>query len=153
MREFWNNLSEREQLILKIGAGVLGLFILVQLIIAPVVGWRGEQARRADVARGVYDLVAEAAAQTGAGGAVASDRPIREAVTQTAAVADVTLSFVNARSDGALDVSATADPAKIFDWIARLQREHGVSVISSDIARDSGNPTLVRTQITFKAGG
>lgn len=152
MSSFFQNLSDRERIIVMAGGVIFALVILIQLIMMPILNWRADQADRARDAQGLYRLMAEAApmAQSAGDTSVDNSLPIRNAVSQSASAAGVELVFVNARPDGAVDANITsADPTALYQWLQRARDEFGLVIISADIARENGNPSSVRAQLTF----
>lgn len=152
MKAWWENLTARERLMLKGLAAVAGLFALLQLVIAPIGGWRAASEQRERSAETAYRLVAEAAAQgsRAAASAGAEQTPVRAAVRNAAATNGVVLSFINERPDGAVETQAmTAAPERLFAMLDMLERRHGVRVISADIARLGESAVEVRAQLTF----
>ena len=156
MTAFFQNLSDRERVMVYAGGVIFALVILIQLIVMPIVNWRADQADRARDAQGLYQLVAEAApmARSAASGTADTTMPIRNAVSQSASAAGVELVFVNARPDGAVDANITsADPSALYLWLQGARDEFGLIVINADIARENGNPSSVRAQLTFAQQG
>ncbi|MEO1251888.1 MAG: type II secretion system protein GspM [Pseudomonadota bacterium] len=151
MTEFWRNLSERERLLISVGGALAALFLVLQFVVSPVANWRADSRQALASAKGLYEIVAEAAARSDGAGPSQSDVPaLRNALTQTAGAADVTLVFVNIRPDGVVDATvATTQPQALFDWMAQLRKDYGARVVSADIAREAGEPSLVRGQLSF----
>lgn len=156
MERFWRDLSDRERLLILIGGGLAVLFVVLQLVLSPVLSWRADQRRDMAAARNLYELVAEAAplgiaanasAGTGAG-------PARNVVSQSATQAGVTIVFINARGDRAVDVNiSAASPDALFQWLSVLRSEYNIVVDTADIARETGNPQTVRAQLTMSQRG
>lgn len=153
MRAWWENLSPRERLSLYALGAVAGLFVLLQLIIAPLGGWRSDAERRARTAETNYRLVAEAAAlgQQGRPAQAASQTtPVRTAVREAASMHSVILNFINERADGVVETqAANVPPEQLFSMLSTLEKQYGVRVVSADIARLSDNAGAVRAQLTF----
>lgn len=154
MRAFWEKLSSRERVFVMAGGAIAGLLVLVQLIVAPAVDWRRSMAQKRDGAEDLYRLVASASAN--AGGATQSPgadlaAPIINAVTDTAAASGVEISFRNARPDGGVDATVTADSEKLFEWLRTLESRFGVTVAAADIAREKAGG--VRAQLTLARRG
>ena len=156
MTAFWQNLSDREQALILIGGALAGLFVLLQLILSPTLSWRAEQKRDMASARGLYELVAEAAPLGVAATASASldTGPARNIVSQTANASGVSIIFINARGDRAVDVNiASVSPDALFQWLALLQSQYNIVVDTADIARETGDPQSVRAQISMSQRG
>lgn len=150
MRAFWQRLSQRERLFVIAGGAVIALLALLQLIVAPAIGWRRSMAEKREGAEDLYNLVASASAASG--GAITNatadlSAPIINVVTDTAAAGGIEISFRNARPDGGVDANITADPEKLFSWLRTLETDFGVSVAAADIAREKDG--RVRAQLTL----
>ncbi len=154
MRAFWEKLSPRERVFVMAGGAIVGLLVLLQLIVAPAIGWREAMKAKRAGAEDLYRLVASASAN--AGGAAASagadlSTPIINVVTDTAAAGGVEISFRNARPDGGVDATIAADPEKLFDWLRTIESRYGVTVAAADIAREKDG--RVRAQLTLARRG
>jgi type II secretory pathway component PulM len=157
MTSFWQNLSERERWLILAGGALGAVFLVLQLIISPILDWRNDQRQRMNEAKAVYELVAEAAPRGRAiasAAAASNTTPVRNAVTQSANAAGVSIVFVNTRADGAVDANiASASPAALYQWVQMMRNEYGVVVESADIARETGNPEVVRAQLSVSRRG
>ncbi len=156
MERFWRDLSDRERLLILIGGGLALVFVVLQLVLSPALSWRSDQRRDMTSARGLYELVAEAAPLgLAANASVGTDGgPARTIVSQTASQAGVTIVFINARGDRAVDVNITsASPDALFQWLSMLRTEYNIVVDTADIARETGNPQSVRAQLTMSQRG
>lgn len=154
MKAFWERLAPRERLFVIGGGAIVGLLILLQLIVAPAIGWREAMKAKRAGAEDLYRLVASASATAGGGPTAAGadlTTPIINVVTTTAAASGVEISFRNARPDGGVDATIAADPEKLFIWLSALEKEYGVSVAAADIAREKGGG--VRAQLTLARRG
>ncbi|MCB2114540.1 MAG: type II secretion system protein M [Parvularculaceae bacterium] len=151
MIAFWNRLSDREKLFVAIGAVIAAIVIILQLIVAPALGWRESASERRDRAEDLYRLVSEASASAGIvaqATGVDLDTPIINALTQTTAEFAVTVNFRNARDDGGVEANVTAGGERLFDWLRALEARYGVSVAAADIAR-SADGESVQAQLTL----
>lgn len=154
MKAFWDKLAPRERLFVMAGGAVAGLFILLQLIIAPALSWREAMKTRRSGAEDLYRLVASASASAGGVAATAGadlTTPIINVVTDTAGANNVEISFRNARPDGGVDAIVAADPEKLFAWLRTLESAYGVTVAAADVAREKGGG--VRAQMTLARRG
>ncbi len=154
MRAFWEKLAPRERVFVMAGGAIAALLIVVQLIVAPAIGWRQSMAAKRVGAEDLYGLVASASANVGGvATSAAADlaTPIINAVTDTAAAGGVEISFRNARPDGGVDATVAADPEKLFEWLRTLEGRFGVTVAAADIAREKGGG--VRAQLTLVRRG
>ena len=156
MADFWRNLSDRERMLILGGAVIFALFVLIEGVAAPVMGWRADQRRSLERAQNDYELVAEAAGRAG-GQATPSgdlDAPIRNAIAKSASASGVNLIYVNVRPDGAVEANAAqVDPENLMVWLQAVERDYGARVTAADIAREQADPTKVRAQMTFARGG
>ncbi len=154
MKAFWDRLAPRERLFVIAGGAIAGLLVLLQLIIAPAVGWREAMKTKRAGAEDLYRLVAGASASAGAGAANANAdlaTPIINVVTDTASANGIEISFRNARPDGGVDAAIAADPEKLFEWLRQLEASYGVTVTAADIAREKSGG--VRAQLTLARRG
>ena len=140
MIAWWQGLSERERLIVGVGGAVAALLFVFQFMVKPVANWHAGMSSRADVASQEYALVTSAAA-AGARVAAPSDSantnvPLRQALTLSAAAAQIDLVRVGAEVDGQIEAQPSAvEPERLFQWIAALDSRYGISVAFADIAR------------------
>jgi type II secretory pathway component PulM len=154
MRAFWERLAPRERLFVIGGGAIVGLLVLLQLIIAPAVGWREAMKTKRSGAEDLYKLVASASASAGGAAANANadlSTPIINVVTDTAGANGIEISFRNARPDGGVDATIAADPEKLFEWLRQLESAYGVTVTAADIAREKSGG--VRAQLTLARRG
>ncbi|MFN0023018.1 MAG: type II secretion system protein GspM [Parvularculaceae bacterium] len=153
MKAFWERLAPRERLFVIAGGCIAGLLVLMQLIIAPAIGWREAMAAKRSGAEDLYRLVANASAASGGVAVAGADltAPIINVVTETAASNAVEITFRNARPDGGVDANVAADPAKLFEWLRMLESRYGVMVAAADIAREKDGG--VRAQLTLARRG
>lgn len=151
MTAFWQRLSDREKLFAGVGGAVAALIILLQLIIAPALGWRAEVDARRESAEDLYRLVSQASASAGVSAAAAgvdAQTPIISALTETTAAYSITVNYRNARPDGGVEANVAADSAKLFDWLKALETRFGVTVAAADIARGADGEG-VQAQLTL----
>ncbi len=154
MKAFWDRLAPRERMFVMAGGVIAGALILLQLIIAPALGWREAMKTKRTGAEDLYKLVASASASVGGTAATAGadlSTPIINVVTDTAGAGGVEISFRNARPDGGVDATVAADPEKLFNWLRTLESDYGVSVAAADIAREKDGG--VRAQLTLARRG
>lgn len=154
MKAFWEKLAPRERLFVLAGGAIAGALILLQLIIAPALGWREAMKSKRAGAEDLYRLVASASASAGGVATTAGadlSTPIINVVTDSASAGGVEISFRNARPDGGVDATVAADPEKLFEWLRTLETSYGVAVTAADIAREKGGG--VRAQLTLARRG
>lgn len=140
MKAFWARLSERERLFVAVGGAVVAVFIVLQLMISPALGWRAGQSDRRNRAEELYRLVAEASATAGtvaARGDADLQTPILNVLTQSTGEFGVEVNYRNGRQDGGVEANVAADPAKLFEWLVMLEDRYGVAVASADVSRDA----------------
>jgi type II secretory pathway component PulM len=152
MNAFLERLTPRERIFVIGGAAFVAALIAAQLIIGPLLAWRSNAAERRAGAEDLYRLVAEAGA-LGGGAASASisakaATPVRNAIADSAAAEKISLTYVNARPDGAVEANATASSEALYRWLGALDRDYGVMVVAADIARESSGAGL-RAQLTL----
>lgn len=138
MKAFWNRLSGREKIFVGVGGAIAALIALIQLAIAPAIGWRADMTARRENAEDLYRLVSEASASAGVAAAAAGvdlDTPILNILTQTTGEFSIVVNYRNARADGAVEANVAAEPENIFEWLRALESRFGVTVAAADIAR------------------
>ncbi len=154
MNDFWAERTERERLLIWAAAAIFACAILYYLIVSPLGRWRSDAAREATRAEATYSIVREAAASAAAGNVPSASgegqTPVRNALIQTARANGVTLNFVNPRPDGMVEAGVdVVGPDQLFTWLRLLEDRYAVTVVTADIARDGGDPGLVRAQFVF----
>jgi len=151
MKAFWDRLSGREKIFVGAGAAIAALLIVIQLVVAPALGWRADMTDKRKRAEDLYRLVAEASSAAGVSAAAAGvdlEAPIMNVLTQTTAEFSVVVNYRNARADGGIDANVAAPPDKFFDWLRALEARYGVTVAAADIARASDGES-VQAQLTI----
>lgn len=154
VKTWWADLSDRERIILRIGAVVVVFCLFFLVIWAPMANWRDDARADAQNAARSFSVVRAAAEKSPKPSE--SDRlrvdlktPARSAVLNSSARVGFDLNSINQQSNGDIAVSAVeADPEMVLAWIAQLQRQYGMSVIKADLAREQSNRALVRVQLT-----
>ena len=153
MTAFWQNLSDRERLLLIVGGVVVSVCLFLLVVVGPVTTWRSNAMLRATTAERNYEMVRQAAAKLPTAASidnVDSETPVRIVLSRTTNNLGFSLTSINPLPDGNVSASANNVSAdQLFAWIGDLQSQFGVSVITADIARDADNPQNVRAQITF----
>ena len=147
MNAWWNDRSQREQRMLM-GLGALTALLLVfQLGVKPLTDWRARSEQRAEQARDGYEMVALAAAQGAAAvSAPQSQAPLRQALTASASAIGIDLVRIGAEANGQIEVQPEdVDGERLFQWLANLQSQYGVTVAFADIRRGDGG--LVKAQV------
>ena len=153
MKDFWARLSSREKLFVGAGGAIAAVIIVLQLILAPALGWRAGMTQKRESAEDLYRLVTEASASAGVAAASAGvdlNTPILTVVTTTTGEFSINVNYRNARADGAVEANVAAPADQIFKWLRALDDRYGVIVAAADIARtpagdeEQAQLTLVR---------
>lgn len=146
MKSWWAGRTKRERVILGAGGIFVSALVLAQATLAPLLAWRVDAQAGARAAEDGYRMVAQAGASPGP--AISpSAAPVRNVINETAAALQIDLTFVNVRPDGAVDLQAgPTPPERLFQFLSKLEREHGVKVQTADIARASDDPDQVMVQ-------
>lgn len=151
MSAFWERLTVRERLFVRVGGAIAVALAIALLVILPAVNWRSSMAQKLSRAKELHQVVAEASALAGVGGAapgVNLDLPIQNVLTETSSQYAIVVNYRNVRPEGGVEANVAADPRKLFDWLRALEVEYGVSVATADIAR-SASGDEVTAQLTF----
>lgn len=138
MMKWWNDLSERERLLIGAAGALAAILVVSLLVIRPLAEWRSDAASRAARAQDGYELVSAAAATAGTRTELAANSatPLRQAVTGSAASSNIDLVRIGAEVNGQIEVQPEPmDGDKLFQWLGLLEREYGVSIAFADIAR------------------
>jgi len=154
VKEFWNDRSPRERILLLIAAGLFAVGMVYYLVASPLGQWRSAMERDKEMATQTYSMIVEAAskgadANARVPGAVSSE-PIRNTLIQTARANAITLNFVNRRPNGDVEANVDAvEAAVLYRWLRQLEESSAIKAISADIAREQSNSGLVRAQLVF----
>ncbi len=138
---WWTDLSRREQILIGVAAALFAAFVLSLMVARPLMQWREDAAARAAAARDGYELVASAAAIGAARPAPGetSGAPLRQAVLSSASAGGVDLVRITNAGETQIEVQTQpVDGDVLYQWLATLERRHGVSVVFADIARGEG---------------
>ncbi len=154
MREFWNDRSPRERVLLLVAAGLFAVAIAYYMIVSPLGRWRSAMERDKEQAAQTYTMIVEAASKGAAANArtpsAVSSEPIRNTLIQTARANAITLNFVNRRPNGDVEANVDAvEAAALYSWLYQLEERSAIKAISVDIAREQSNSGLVRAQLVF----
>ena len=148
MTAWWTNLSSREKMLIAIAGGLAGILLLSFVVIRPIIDWRSNANQRADAARTNYELVATAAAMSGVVETPSPQRnvPLRQAVTQSAAAANIVIVRFGDASGNQIEIQPAPTPGDtLFQWFNTLREEYGISVVFADLAQNSDG--LVNAQV------
>ncbi len=155
MKEFWAERSEREHILIILALVVFTVGVCYFFIITPLGQWRDAAAGREARAEAFYALVAEVSesgiSEREAIGERERNTPLRNTLMQTARTNEITLSFVNRRTDGSIEVSAEqSNPENLFLWMRELDERYAIQIITADIAQANDQGSLVRAQLVFQ---
>lgn len=148
MTAWWNGLSSREQNLLMVLGVIAALFFVYQFGVRPLGEWREDASAKADQARDGFELVATAASQGRVNSAPAAQNqtPLRQALTQSAAAAQIDLVRVGAEVNNQIEIQPVdISGDRLFQWLSVLQSQYGVSVAFADLSRGDGG--LVKAQV------
>ena len=149
MKAWWENLSQRERMLLGGGAVIVAVLILLQFVLSPLISWRTDVRAEAETAERNYELVARAAATAPGHESVDEETPVRNVLNDAASRNRVNLTFVNALPDGSVSLQAGPVTAEnVFSLFDDLERSYAVRVVNADIARAPEDAGLVRLQAT-----
>lgn len=141
MKTWWDNLSSRERRLLIALTALIAIAGAYQLVFRPFADWSQSARGQAERARNAYDVVAAAASQARAR-SPASDYQnlaLRQAVTQSADDANISLLRIGAEANGEIEVQVdTVSGEALFAWLNTLNSDFGVEVIFADISRADG---------------
>jgi general secretion pathway protein M len=155
--ELWSARSDRERLLLGVAGALLALLVVSFGLVRPAFDARADGAAayaRASALLTDARAAADEAAVLRAGGAA---RPrdatsVRTSLTEAARAAGVAITRLEPAADGRLAVSLDAvGPAAFYDWVARLERDHGVPVASVNLRRNDQGGT-VRASVVVLEG-
>ena len=156
MREYWQSLTDREQLLLGVGAGVLALTLVYFLIARPLMSYRDDSERAYIAARGVFETVQQRAAQLAAvedrsisANTAGQDVSLRVAASTAARQAGVTISRLQPSEDGTLTIWAEGvQSAQFYRWLQILADERGIGP-SNVLLQKASNGETLRVQVRF----
>ncbi len=156
MREYWQSLTDREQLLLSVGGIVLAFTLVYFLVARPLVAYRAESERAYQAALSTFETVQLRAAQLAATEAQASDPDkansdvsLRVAVSVAARQAGVTISRLQPSEDGTLTIWADGvQSQQFYRWLQILADNRGVGPSNVLLQKSSDGETL-RAQVRF----
>lgn len=156
MQDYWRSLTDRERLLIGIGAGVLALTLVYFLIARPLVAYRDDSERAYIAARGVFETVQQRAAQLAAieenstgERTAAQDVSLRVAASTAARQAGVTISRLQPSEDGTLTIWAEGvQSGQFYRWLQILAEERGIGPSNVLLQKATSGETL-RVQVRF----
>ncbi len=150
MSAWWSGLTRRERLLVTAACVLAGVLGLSMFVVRPLTQWRADAASNADRARDSYEMVLSAAALAGRSAAPApapqGTVPLRQAITVSAADADIQLIRIGAETNGQIETQPDmVSGDRLFQWFAVLEGNYGVTVSFADI--NSGADGAVNAQV------
>lgn len=149
---WFETLAPRERLLIGIAAVLLGLFILSQFLIRPVLSATNEAARDLTAAKRNHVIVSNGlpkiSLQDGNSNKVAFDR---NGIVDVARLTNVGISRVQPAADGSsLQVWLNDSPAlNVYSFLSQLDSRYSMSTEKAQITRREGG--VVSAQFTFAA--
>ena len=134
-RVWWDGRTAREHMMLGVLGGVLALVLAWFLILAPLLAWKADAADRLDAAVETHALASAAAGIDTAGGVARTPADIEALLTESAAEAGVAVQ-VTAEGGGATFTVESAETARLFGWIAALERA-GLTIDSLSVLENA----------------
>ena len=120
-RVWWDGRTAREHVMLGVLGAVLVLVLAWFLILAPLLAWKAGAADRLDVAVQTHALASAAAGIDTSGGVARTPADVEALLTESAGEAGVAVQ-VTAEGGGATFTVESAETARLFGWIAALER-------------------------------
>lgn len=156
MRDYWQSLTDREQLLVGIGGVVLALTLVYFLVARPLVSYRADSERAYLAALGTFETVqlraAELAAIEDTSSTTAGETggvSLRVAASTAARQAGVTISRLQPSEDGTLTIWAEGvQSAQFYRWLQILAGERGIGP-SNVLLQKATNGETLRVQVRF----
>ena len=156
---WWKSKTTREQRLLAGAVAAVLLVVIWQFVLNPVLSYRAEARRNYASAVELMDEIqsgAREAAELRRNAAAAPSRPegpVRALVTGAAREMGLTVSRTQPGEGGALTLwLEDADPALLYRWLARVERDLGVPVEQVTLRKNEGRAT-VRANVLIREGG
>jgi len=155
MNSFWLGLSERERVLIYVGAGILVSLLIYVFVINPLADKKQASLRALEAERAIYYRVLDMAQISKNNGVTVQagasrTAPTREAVTEASRKTGIAISRIQPSRDG--DISFWIDTAKtgeMFDWLLLLEQEYGRQAKKVSLQKNAGEETL-RGQFEFE---
>ncbi|UTW58309.1 type II secretion system protein M [Kordiimonas sp. SCSIO 12603] len=157
MREYLNNLTDRERNSLVLMAAVIVLFLLYFALYRPLQAGNASAERSIAAAERVFETVQKAAQLAKAVGSSAQgqnrekdDRPVRVIVAVTARANGVNITRIQPAESGSVTLWIdSVSPQHFYAWTAQLGNDHDISPIKVSMQK-TGNTGSVRVQVQFE---
>lgn len=136
MFETFRNLSQREQMLLSILAGVVGLAVLFYGIVSPTLSFRQESVRAFADAKRLEAITANLEAP----GEVPQDnRGLRSIVTGLADRREIVYTRINQGASGDIEIDLEGVPYDaFFSWLEELEATQNITVSSALVTPGEG---------------
>ena len=134
-RVWWDGRTAREHVMLGVLGGVLALVLGWFLILAPLLAWKAGVSDRLAAAVQTHALASAAAGIDTSGGAGRPLSDIEAVLNDSAAEAGVGVQ-VTVEASGASFAVESAETARLFGWIAALERA-GLSIASLSVLENA----------------
>ena len=153
---WWQNLSQRERIMLAAMVAVLVLALLALGIVRPLVQWRDGGRVALESAETTAMLVDRAVANAGAataGGATGGE--LRGIVTAYAGEYEIPVSAFQLTQSGASVIISIEDVSsnRLFAWLGRLAEERNIHVTEARITPARAGSGGVQARVTLGQGG
>ncbi|MEM6913780.1 MAG: type II secretion system protein M [Pseudomonadota bacterium] len=146
MRDLFDNLSERERVLVVAAAGLLVVVIVLFGIINPVHSYRDNARQRfveAERMSALSGKIAQASQQT-----QRNSGSLRSLVTQRARQRDLVIARI-ADADDSVDLVFSDEPYDaFFDWLQALTEEDGL-IVQEALVRPGSRPGSVNVRMTL----
>ncbi|KCZ94299.1 type II secretion system protein GspM [Hyphomonas johnsonii] len=153
MIAWWEKLSERERLLVAAAAGLLGIILMLQLVLMPLLASRSAARLKADQAARTLDLMTSRGFANTEAGAGPIGQPLdtdarRRAVLDSAARRGLAIARVQVGEDGTVTVQVDdSSPDIIFAWLLDVKRNAGLE--ASKVAMNETGAGQVRSSFEF----
>ena len=134
-RVWWDGRTAREHVMLGVLSGVLALVLAWFLILAPLLAWKAGAADRLDAAVQTHALASAASGIDPSGGVARSPDDIEALLNDSAAEAGIAVQMT-AEGGGVSFAVESAETARLFGWIAALERA-GLTIDSLSVLENA----------------
>lgn len=157
MKNFWYNLSRREQILLMLCGSLILFFILYIVVLKPLSDRKENSFRTLKDEKGRYERVLQMAANMPNNfyqdkHDLKSTTPIRTAATEASKEIGVSIARIQPGPNDTLSFWIDAvKTEELFNWLMLLDKRYGNKVQKVSIQKNTGENTL-RGQFEFKSG-